>query len=74
MRVIRQKVLRKEGGIDMLCKELQFGDWITDNNGFPMRINSGEIPDMLSSVKYVHQLQQILRLYGLNELADNFKV
>ena len=37
-------------------------------------INSGEIPDMLSSVKYVHQLQQILRLYGLNELADNFKV
>ena len=39
-----------------------------------IRINSGEIPDMLSSVKYVHQLQQILRLYGLNELADNFKV
>ena len=22
----------------------------------------------------VHQLQQILRLYGLNELADNFKI
>ena len=41
---------------------------------FITRINSGEIPDMLSSVKYVHQLQQILRLYGLNELADNFKV
>ena len=39
-----------------------------------IRIKSGEIPDMLSSVKYVHQLQQILRLYGLNELADNFKV
>ena len=41
---------------------------------FITRINSGEIPDMLSSVKYVHQLQQILRLYGLNALADNFKV
>ena len=41
---------------------------------FITRINSNEIPDMISSVKYVHQLQQILRFYGLNELADNFKV
>ena len=24
----------------MLCKELQFGDWITDNNGFPMQITT----------------------------------
>ena len=24
----------------MLCKELQFGDWITDNNGFPMQITN----------------------------------
>ena len=25
-------------------------------------------------VKYVHELQQVLRLCGLRELADNFKV
>lgn len=24
--------------------------------------------------KYVHTLQHVLRLYGLNELADNFKI
>ncbi len=24
----------------MLCKELQYGDWITDNNGFPMQITN----------------------------------
>lgn len=25
-------------------------------------------------IKYIHDIQHILRLYGLNELADNFKV
>lgn len=25
-------------------------------------------------VKYIHDIQHILRLYGLNELADNFKI
>ena len=41
---------------------------------FITRINSGEIPDMLSSIKYVHQLQQVLRLAGMTDLANNFKV
>ena len=124
----------------MLCKGLQFGDWVTDEHGFPMQIiiigndyayatwegNEGDpwefndkndqpepIPltarilekngwwrsayDMwhhaevnfsiekwkgrfqsydINQIKLdsVHQLQQILRLCGLNELADNFKV
>ena len=42
-------------------------------------IYDGEInyrvrPDMEMLVKYVHQLQQVLRLFGLTELANNFKV
>ena len=124
----------------MKCKELQFGDWVTDEHGFPMQIiiigndyayatwegNEGDpwefndkndqpesIPltarilekngwwfeseDMwhheeadfsiekwkgrfqccdINQIKLdsVHQLQQALRLCGLDELADNFKL
>ena len=146
----------------MLCKELQFGDWITDNNGFPMQITNvgddyayatfegnegdpwefddkddqpepieitrellkangwraesfmdtpwnsfvltyyfvkdegdihlefkcntltiwfnydkgddGAVADISIPIKYAHQLQQALRLAGLNEMATNFKV
>lgn len=124
----------------MLCKELQYGDWVTDEHGFPMQItvvgndyayatwegHEGDpwefndkndppesIPliakilekngwwfdteDMwrhdevdfsiekwnrkfqcydISQIKLdsVHQLQHALRLCGLDELADNFKL
>ena len=30
--------------------------------------------DVTAPCKYVHQLQQVLRLAGLSEIADNFKV
>ena len=144
------------------CRELQYGDWITDNNGFPMQITTvgedyayatfegnegdpwefddkddqpqpieitrellkangwkaesfmaspwngfvltyyfvkdegdihlefkcntltiwfnydkgddGAIADISIPIKYAHQLQQVLRLVGFNELADNFKI
>ena len=36
--------------------------------------NDGVIADIIVPCKYVHQLQKVLRLAGLNELADNFKV
>ena len=36
--------------------------------------NSGEYSDILVPCKYVHQLQQVLRLAGMTELANNFKV
>lgn len=43
------------------------------------RLACGEANDGVFSIvtlpcKYVHQLQNALRLYGLNKLADNFKV
>ena len=136
------------GGIDMLCKELQYGDWVSAGGGLPMQItNVGEdyayatfegnegdpwefddkddqpepipltpeilvkngfikvnsqrydygYPDTdcyvkvnpkknmihvngrnansnLYSHSFVHEMQQALRLCGLNEIADNFKV
>ena len=43
-----------------------------DIEKFEGRFQCYEIPDM--QFNYVHQIQQALRLCGLNELADNFKV
>ena len=36
--------------------------------------NDGVYSDIVIPVKYVHQLQQVLRLAGMTELANNFKV
>ena len=36
--------------------------------------DDGAIADISIPIKYAHQLQQVLRLAGMNELADNFKV
>ena len=45
----------------------------TDGDGSP--IDWGTMYDSrICNLQYVHELQQALRLVGLNELADNFKV
>ena len=36
--------------------------------------NDGVFADIVISCKYVHQIQQVLRLAGMTELANNFKV
>ena len=36
--------------------------------------NDGVIADIIVSCKYVHQLQQVLRLAGMTEMANNFKI
>ena len=36
--------------------------------------SDGVYADILVPCKYVHQLQQVLRLAGMTELANNFKV
>lgn len=41
--------------------------------GFPDVSVDKEL-SVIRNIFYVHQLQQVLRLCGLNELADNFKV
>ncbi len=36
--------------------------------------NDGVYSDILIPIKYVHQLQQALRLAGLTDMANNFKI
>ena len=36
--------------------------------------NDGVYSDILIPCKYVHQLQQVLRLAGMTEMANNFKI
>ena len=43
--------------------------WINGHGGF-----SNQNGCYMYDFKYVHTLQHLLRYYGLNELADNFKV
>ena len=37
-------------------------------------VNSELLAEVVMPVKYVHQLQQVLRLAGMTELANNFKI
>ena len=39
-----------------------------------MLSNGGVYPDIVIPVKYVHQLQQVLRLAGMTDMANNFKI
>ena len=41
-------------------------DYSPDDWGFSANVKA--------PIKYIHDIQHILRLYGLNEFADNFKV
>ena len=36
--------------------------------------NDGVYADIVITCKYVHQIQQVLRLAGMTELANNFKI
>ena len=38
------------------------------------KFNDGVYADIVISCKYVHQLQQVLRLAGMTDLANNFKI
>ena len=43
--------------------------WIDYEKG-----NDGVYSDIVIPVKYVHQLQQVLRLAGMTDMANNFKI
>ena len=38
------------------------------------KFNDGVYADIVISCKYVHQIQQVLRIAGMTELANNFKI
>ena len=42
-------------------------DWCCDKE-------EGAYANIVIPIKYVHQLQQVLRLAGLTDMANNFKV
>ena len=60
--------IKDEGNIHLEFKEGELSVWLDYEN------SDGEYADILVPCKYVHQLQHALRLCGLDELADNFKI
>lgn len=51
------------------CNELEQDFEITkDKHGYHLR------PVVIAKMQYVHELQHALRICGLSELADNFKI
>ena len=58
-----------EKGIHLVWKRGTLSIWFACNED-----NDGIYSDIVIPVKYVHQLQQVLRLAGLTDMANNFKV
>ena len=70
--ILTPEILEKNGwwyDMDDMWQHNEVGFYIEKFNG---RFQCYEINDI--KLDSVHQLQQTLRLCGLNELADNFKV
>ena len=61
--------VKDEGGNHLLLSHGTLSIWITCGEA-----NDGVFSDVVLPCKSVHQLQQALRLAGLSEIADNFKV
>lgn len=38
------------------------------------KYNDGVVADIVITCKYIHQIQQLLRITGMTELANNFKI
>lgn len=60
--------VKNEGNIHLEFKEGELSVWFDYAN------NDGVYSDILVPCKYVHQLQQVLRLAGMTDMANNFKV
>lgn len=67
--VLTYYFVKDEGDIHLEFKCNTLTIWFNYEKG-----NDGANADIIIPCKYAHQLQQVLRLAGLNELADNFKV
>ena len=60
---------RNEGDIHMELDEGTLSVWVDYSED-----EEGTNPNLKASVRYVHELQDALRLVGLKELADSFKL
>ena len=61
--------VKDEGDIHLEFKCDTLTIWFNNEKG-----DDGAIADISIPIKYVHQFQQVLRLAGLTDLANNFKV
>ena len=61
--------VKDDGGNHLLWSHGTLSIWLACGED-----NDGVFPDVVLPCKYVHQLQHALRLCGLDELADKFKV
>ena len=60
---------RDEGDTHLELKGNTLTIWFNYEKG-----NDGAIADISIPVKYAHQLQQVLRIAGLTDMANNFKI
>ena len=60
--------VKDDGGNHLLWSHGTLSIWLACGEA-----NDGVFSDVVLPCKYVHQLQQALRLAGLSEIADNFK-
>ena len=61
--------VKDDGGNHLLWRHGTLSIWLACGEA-----NDGVFSDVVLPCKYVHQLQHALRLCGLDELADKFKV
>ena len=61
--------VKDDGGNHLLWSHGTLSIWLACGEA-----NDGVFSDVVLPCKYVHQLQRALRLAGLSEIADNFKV
>ena len=67
--VLTYYFVKDEGDIHLEFKCDTLTIWFNYEKG-----NDGAIADISIPIKYVHQLQQVLRLAGMTDLANNFKI
>lgn len=60
---------KNEDGIHFIWKRGTLSIWLDDE-----KYNERRCQNVIIPVKYVHQVQQVLRVIGLDELANNFKI
>ena len=67
-----------DSGTDFILDDLKHGVefliYREGNKGFRLRIQRGPEANLSIKIQYVHELQHAMRLMGLNEMANTFKL
>lgn len=68
---LTEEILKANGFIK---GDIDFGYSLFSDVSFMIDIDNAEKGIVTKEMRYVHEVQHALRLCGLNELADNFKI